>query len=166
MPGDWNLNHSGELIEDLLGNNREYTKELRDGLRKDSRVRFKYTAIVGALIGFIGLCFCFVPFIPIMVSLWLIAMMIGMILGGVFGMLFSMPLTDSVSVHMKVIDYVDNVIRNTDWKPNNLMEGSVTGDEYVKQHEEVQEEEDDDEDLEEDESEDEDHEEVADKTRS
>ena len=119
---DLNLNHSGEMIEDLLGNDREMTLHLRDAMKKDSKARFLLTAIIGGLLGMIGISFMFVAFIPGIVSLWMMGMAVGMFLGGVFGMLFSMPVTDSVGVHLRVIDYVDNVIKNTGYKNRNLME--------------------------------------------
>lgn len=129
--GDWELNHSGEILEDLLGNNKELTKELKDAFSRDNKTRFKFTILIGLLLGVLGISFLFVGFIPNIISLWLLGMTFGMIVAGLFGMLFALPVIDSVSVHMKVIDYVDNVIRNTGWTPNNLMDGSVTGEEYI-----------------------------------
>lgn len=129
--GDWELNHSGDILEDLLGNNKELTLELRDAFSKDSKARFKFTVIIALLFGVLGISFLFVGFIPGIISLWLFGMTFGMFIAGLFGMLFAMPVTDSVSVHLKVIDYVDTVIRNTGWTPNNLMDGSVTGDQLL-----------------------------------
>lgn len=148
--GDWELNHSGMILEDMLGNNKEMTRELRDAFRKDSKARFKFTMLIALMFGIIGVSFLFVRFIPNIISLWLFGMTFGMFIAGLFGMLFSMPVTDSVSVHLKVIDYVDNVIRNTGWTPNNLMDGSITGDQLVANDEE------DDEDDEGDEEDDDD----------
>lgn len=142
---DWELNHSGDILEDMLGNNREMTLALRDSMKKDTKARFKYTMILALLIGIIGISFLFVTFIPGIISLWMLGMTVGMFLAGLFGMLFSMPVTDSVSVHLKVINYVDNVIRNTEWKPNNLMDGSITGDELIQRESEESEEDEDDE---------------------
>jgi len=119
---DLNLNHGEELIEDLLGNNREYTLALRDAFRDDSRARFRLTAIMGGLMGAIGIIFLLIPFIPGIITLWLMGMAVGMFLAGVFGLIFSRPLADGVSVHLKVIDYVDNVIKNTDYRRPNLMD--------------------------------------------
>lgn len=118
---DLNLNHGEEIIEDMLGNNREYTLALRDAFKNDSRARFRLTAIVGGIIGFAGLMFLLMPFIPGIISLWMMGMAVGMILAGVLGLLFSMPLADGVSIHLKVIDYVDNVIKNSDYQRPNLM---------------------------------------------
>ena len=140
--GDWQLNHSGPIMEDLLGNNKEMTIALRNALKDDSKSRFRYTVVVAAMLGMVGLTFIFVPFIPKIVVLWFVAMMIGMVVAGLFGKLFSMPVTDSVSVHLKVIDYVDNVIL-TARRPNNLMDGSMTADELIE--EESDKEDDDDE---------------------
>lgn len=145
---DWELNHSGDILEDMLGNNREMTLALRDSMKKDAKARFKYTMILALLIGIFAISFMFIRFIPIIISLWMLGMTVGMFLAGLFGMLFSMPVTDSVSVHLKVINYVDNVIRNTDWKPNNLMEGSITGDELIQRESEESEDDDDEEDEE------------------
>ena len=144
--GDWELNHSGMILEDLLGNNMEMTRELRDAMSKDSKARFKYTVLIGLVFGVLGISFLFVPFIPGIITLWMFGMTFGMVIAGLFGMLFSMPVTDSVSVHMKVIDYVDNVIRNTGWTPNNLMDGSITGDQLVANDEEDDDEDEDDDD--------------------
>lgn len=119
---DLNLNHGEELIEDLLGNNREYTLALRDAFRDDSRARFRLTAIMGGLMGAIGIIFLVIPFIPGIITLWLMGMAVGMFLAGVLGLIFSRPLTDGVSVHLKVIDYVDNVIKNSDYRRPNLMD--------------------------------------------
>lgn len=119
---DLNLNHSGDMIEDLLGNDREMTIQLKEALKKDAKSRFRLTAIIGGLLGGIGLIFLFFPFIPRIIDLWLMGMAVGMFLAGVFGLLFSMPMTDSVGVHLKVIDYVDNVIRNPEYKNRNLMD--------------------------------------------
>ena len=129
---DWELNHSGEILEDVLGNNKELTRELRRAMSWDTKARFKYTMIIAFLFAVIGISFLFVSFIPNIISLWLFGMTTGMFVAGLFGMLFSMPVTDSVGVHLKVIDYVDNVIRNTGWRPNNLMDGSITGDELIR----------------------------------
>lgn len=119
---DLNLNHSGEMIEDLLGNNREMTINLRDALKNDSTVKFRLTAILGIIFGFLGMTFLLMPFIPKIIPIWIMAMAVGMIIAGLFGKLFAMPLIDSVSVHLKVIDYVDNVIKNTDYRRPNLMD--------------------------------------------
>ncbi len=146
---DWNLNHSGDILEDMLGNNREMTLALRDSMKKDSKTRSKFIMVIGLMFGIIGISFLFVKFIPGIISLWLLGMCVGMIVASLFGRLFSMPVIDSVSVHLKVINYVDNVIRNTDWKPNNLMEGSITGEELVMNESEEAEEDEDDEDGEE-----------------
>lgn len=118
---DLNLNHSGEMIEDLLGNDREMTLHLREAMKQDSKARFRLTAIIGGLLGFIGITFLFVPFIPGIITLWLMGMAVGMFLAAVFGLLFSMPVADSVGVHLKVIDYVDNVIKANEKKDRNLM---------------------------------------------
>lgn len=120
---DFNLNHSGDMLEDLLGNDREMTIALRDAFRSDSRTRFRITAILGGLFGFLGLFFMLImPFIPIIVDLWFMGMAVGMFLAGALGLLLSMPMTDSVSVHLKVINYVDNVIKNTEYRRPNLMD--------------------------------------------
>ena len=142
--GDWELNHSGVILEDLLGNNKEMTRELRDAFRKDSKTRFKFTMLIALMFGVLGISFLFVSFIPNVISLWMFGMTFGMFIAGLFGMLFSMPVADSVALHMKVIDYVDNVIRNTGWTPNNLMDGSVTGDEFIKDDDEDDEDDEDD----------------------
>lgn len=143
--GDWNLNHSGEILEDLLGNNRELTKELRKSMSWDNKARFKFTMLIAFMFSVIGISFMFVPFIPGIITLWLFGMVIGMFVAGLFGLLFGLPVIDSVSVHMKVIDYVDNVIRNTDWTPNNLMDGSMTAAEIIEdESDEVAESEEDD----------------------
>lgn len=134
--GDWNLNHSGEILEDLLGNNRELTKELRKAMTWDNKARFKFTMLIAFMFSVIGISFLFVSFIPGIISLWLFGMAVGIFVAGLFGLLFGLPVIDSVSVHMKVIDYVDNVIRNTEWKPNNLMEGSMTAAELVERENE------------------------------
>ena len=139
---DWELNHSGDILEDMLGNNKEMTLALRESMKKDAKSRFKYTMIIGVLLGIIGISFLFVRFIPTIISLWMFGMTVGMFLAGLFGMLFSMPVTDSVSVHLKVINYVDNVIRNQDWKPNNLMDGSITAEELIERESEKEPEED------------------------
>ena len=145
---DWNLNHSGDIMEDMLGNNREMTMALRDALANDSKSRFKYLMLIAFLIGIVGISFLFVGFVPTIISLWLLGMVVGMFIAGLFGMLFSMPVTDSVSVHLRVINYVDNVIRNTGWTPNNLMDGSITAQELIDRESEDSE---DDNDEEEDE---------------
>lgn len=119
---DFNLNHGEEIIEDMLGNNREYTLALREAFKMDSKTRFRITAIIAGLFGFIGLMFLLMPFIPSFIGLWMMGMSVGMFLAGIFGLLFSMPLADGVSVHLKVIDYVDSVIKNTDYRRPNLME--------------------------------------------
>lgn len=142
---DLNLNHSGDILEDLLGNNKEYTIALRDGFKNDSKARFRMTMIIAGLIGLIGFVFLFIPFIPGIITLWILGMTVGIFVAGLFGMLFAMPVIDSVSVHLKVIDYVDTVIRNTNWSPNNLMDGSVTADELIEDDEESEEEDDEDE---------------------
>lgn len=143
--GDWNLNHSGEILEDLLGNNRELTKELRKSMSWDNKARFKFTMLIAFMFSVIGISFMFVSFIPGIITLWIFGMVIGMFVAGLFGLLFGLPVIDSVSVHMKVIDYVDNVIRNTDWTPNNLMDGSVTAAEIIEdESDEVDESEEDD----------------------
>lgn len=142
--GDWELNHSGDILEDLLGNNRELTLALRDAFSKDSKARFKYTMIIALLFGVLGISFLFVRFIPMVITIWLLGMTVGMFVAGLFGMLFSMPVTDSVSVHLKVINYVDNVIRNTGWTPNNLMDGSEQEEITVPVTEKEEETEDDD----------------------
>ena len=129
---DWELNHSGDILEDMLGNNKEATRELKKAMQFDNKARFKFTMIVAFLLGIIAISFLFVRFIPNIISLWMFGMVAGMFLAGIFGMLFSMPVIDSVSVHLKVIDYVDNVIRNTDWSPNNLMDGSITAAELIE----------------------------------
>ena len=149
---DWELNHSGDIMEDMLGNNRDMTLALRDSLRADSKSRFKYTMIVAMLLGILGVSFLFVSFIPKIIALWLLGMVAGMFIAGLFGMLFSMPVTDSVSVHLRVINYVDNVIRNTGWTPNNLMDGSITAQELIERESEDKEDDDDEEDEEDGES--------------
>lgn len=119
---DLNLNHSGDILEDLLGNDRETTIALRDAFKNDSKARFRLTAIIGGLLGGLGIMFTvLLPFIPIVVDLWLMGMAVGMFLAGLFGMLFSMPVTDSVAVHLKVINYVDNVIKNSEYKRPDLL---------------------------------------------
>ena len=134
--GDWNLNHSGEILEDLLGNNRELTKELRKSMTWDNKTRFKFTMLIAFMFSVMGISFLFVSFIPGIITLWLFGMAIGMFVAGLFGLLFGLPVIDSVAVHMKVIDYVDNVIRNTEWTPNNLMDGSMTAAELVERENE------------------------------
>lgn len=122
---DFNLNHSGEMLEDLLGNNKEMTINLREALKEDSTVKFRLTAILGVIFGFLGITFLLMPFIPKIIPLWIMAMAVGMIIAGLFGKLFAMPMIDSVSVHLKVIDYVDNVIKNSDYRRPNLMDDPV-----------------------------------------
>lgn len=134
--GDWSLDHSGEILEDLLGNNRELTKELRKAMTWDNKARFKFTMLIAFLFSVMGISFLFVPFIPGIITLWLFGMAVGMFVAGLFGLLFGLPVIDSVSVHMKVIDYVDNVIRNTEWTPNNLMDGSMTAAELIEKEKE------------------------------
>ena len=112
------------------------TRSLRKNC--DNKVRFKFTMLITFMFSVIGISFLFVPFIPGIISLWLFGMAVGMFVAGLFGLLFGLPVIDSVSVHMKVIDYVDNVIRNTEWRPNNLMEGSMTAAELIeKENEQV-----------------------------
>ena len=129
---DWELNHSGEILEDMLGNNKEATRELRKAMSWDNKARFKFTMLIAFLLVIVAISFLFVRFIPGIVSLWIFGMVAGMFIAGLFGMLFSMPVIDSVGVHLRVIDYVDNVIRNTQWTPNNLMDGSVRAAELVE----------------------------------
>lgn len=118
---DLNLNHSGEMIEDLLGNDRDMTLHLREAMKQDSKARFRMTSLIAGMFGVIGISFLFVGFIPGIVSLWLMGMAVGTIIAAVFGLLFSMPVIDSVGVHLRVIDYVDNVIKANDKKDRNLM---------------------------------------------
>ena len=148
---DLNLNHSGDMLEDLLGNDKEITLHLRDAMKQDSRARFRVTAILGGLIGAIGIILLFFPFIPGLITLWLMGMAVGMFLAGLFGMLLSMPVIDSVGVHLKVIDYVDNVIKNVGYRARNLMDETEDEEDSEEAPEEEEEEEEDDEDEEEEE---------------
>ena len=140
-------------MEDLLGNDKEITLHLRDAMKQDSRARFRVTAILGGLIGVIGIIFLFFPFIPGLITLWLMGMAVGMFLAGIFGMLLSMPVIDSVGVHLKVIDYVDNVIKNVGYRARNLMDGTEEEEDSEEAPEEEEEEEEDDEDEDEEEEE-------------
>ena len=148
---DLNLNHSGDMLEDLLGNDKEITLHLRDAMKQDSRARFRVTAILGGLIGAIGIILLFFPFIPGLITLWLMGMAVGMFLAGLFGMLLSMPVIDSVGVHLKVIDYVDNVIKNVGYRARNLMDETEDEEDSEEAPEDEEEEEEDDEDEEEEE---------------
>ena len=111
-------------------------EELRKAMTWDNKARFKFTMLIAFMFSVIGISFLFVSFIPGIISLWLFGMAVGMFVAGLFGLLFGLPVIDSVSVHMKVIDYVDNVIRNTEWTPNNLMDGSMTAAELVERENE------------------------------
>lgn len=133
---DLNLNHGGEIMEDMLGNNREYTIALRDAFRNDSKARFRLTAIIGGLLGFVGIMFMLIPFIPGIITLWMMGMAVGMFLAGVLGLLFSMPVTDGVAIHLKVIDYVDTVIKNADYRRPNLLDDDKSDHEEIKEDDE------------------------------
>lgn len=143
---DFNLNHSGEMIEDLLGNDREMTLHLKEAMKQDAKARFRLTALIGGLLGVIGISFLFVAFIPGIITLWLMGMAVGCFVAAVLGILFSMPVTDSVSVHLKVIDYVDNVIKSNEKKDRNLMSDREEDDMIELSSDPVPEEEDEEED--------------------
>lgn len=135
--GDWSLNHSGDMIEDLLGNSKEMTLNLADAMRQDSYVRFKLTLIVALVLSILStVCMLF---LPLAIAFWMYGAVLGMFVAGLLGILFSMPPIDSVAVHMKVIDYVDNVIKNEDYKRPGLLDDSEE-DEEEEVEEDVEEE--------------------------